>query len=372
MHIQKNNIICLALFLMLLIPQSLFAMPESGEIVTQRGAVDDDYYAAGGTIDINALISGDVVVAGGELSIGHHIKGDVIAAGGSINLRGDIQDDVRVAGGDILIDANIGDDLIASGGRINVSSSSAVAGEAWLAGGDVNIAGKVNNNVYIGAGSVRISGFVHGDVTIEAGEIHILEGAVIDGSLLYRSPHEAIIHTDARISGDVIYEQVEWDRPDSGAGIFFVITMIVASIVLYKLFPVFTMSTVASISGDPLKCVGAGFLILILTPLAAALSMAIILGFWVGLSIMALYLVALIVGYITACYFVGDWLARRFDKDVTTTARRFVSVSAAIILLGLLSNIPLIGGLLNFVLLLLGIGAVMMQLKQLYGQSSDS
>jgi cytoskeletal protein CcmA (bactofilin family) len=371
MRIQKNNIISLSLFLMLLIPQSLFAMPESGEIVTQRGSVDDDYYAAGGTIDINALISGDVVVAGGELFIGHDIKGDVIAAGGSINLRGDIQDDVRVAGGDILIDANIGDDLIASGGRINVSSSSAVAGEAWLAGGDVNIAGKVNNNVYIGAGSVRISGFVHGDVTIEAGEIHILEGAFIDGSLLYRSPHEAIIHTDARISGDIIYEQVEWERPHSGAGIFFVITMIVASIVLYKLFPVFTMSTVARISGDPLKSLGAGFLILILTPLTAALLMAIVVGFWVGLSIMALYLVALIVGYLSACFFVSDWVAKRFNKDISTTGRRFISVALAIIVLGLLSNIPLIGGLLNFVLLLLGLGAVMMQLKEVYRQSAE-
>ncbi len=371
MRTHKNIITILAVSLMLLLPSSAFAMPESGEMVTQRGTVNDDYYAAGGTVDINALISGDVVVAGGELFIGHHIKGDVIAAGGSVNLRGDIQDDVRVAGGDILIDANIGDDLIASGGRINVSSSSAVAGEAWLAGGDVNIAGTVNNNVHIGAGSVRISGFVHGDVTIEAGEIHILEGAFIDGNLRYKSPHEANIHADAKISGDIIYEQVEWQRPHSGAGIFFVITMIVASIVLYKLFPVFTMSTVARISGDPLKSLGAGFLVLIIAPLSAALLMGIVLGFWVGLSIMALYLVALIVGFLSSCFFVSDWAAKRFNKDISTTGRRFISVSLAIIVLGLLSNIPLIGGLLIFVLLLLGLGALMMQLKEMYGQSAD-
>ena len=371
MHIHKNIITILAVSLMLFLPSSAFAMPESGEMVVQRGTVNDDYYAAGGTVDINALISGDVVVAGGELFIGHHIKGDVIAAGGSVNLRGDIQDDVRVAGGDILIDANIGDDLIASGGRINVSSSSAVAGEAWLAGGDVNIAGTVKNNVHVGAGSVRISGFVHGDVTIEAGEIHILEGAFIDGSLRYKSPHEANIHADAKISGDIIYEQVEWQRPHSGAGIFFVITMIIASIVLYKLFPVFTMSTVARISSEPLKSLGAGFLVLIIAPLSAALLMGIVLGFWVGLSIMALYLVALIVGFLSSCFFVSDWAAKRFNQEISTTGRRFISVSLAIIVLGLLSNIPLIGGLLIFVLLLLGLGALMMQLKDMYRQSAE-
>lgn len=75
---QNNNSISL-FFLILLIPSSLFALPEHGEIVTQRGTVDDAYYAGGGTIDINASISGDFVVAGSELFIGHHIKGELIA-----------------------------------------------------------------------------------------------------------------------------------------------------------------------------------------------------------------------------------------------------------------------------------------------------
>jgi hypothetical protein len=87
---------------------------------------------------------------------------------------------------------------------------------------------------------------------------------------------------------------------------------------------------------------------------------------------MALYLVALIVGYLSSCFFVSDWAAKRFNKDISTTGRRFISVALAIIVLGLLSNIPLIGGLLNFVLLLLGLGAVMMQLKEVYRQSAES
>ena len=64
MNSKNNKIKYLALLLMLFIPLSAFAMPESGETVTKRGAVNDDYYAAGGTVDINAIISGDVVVAG--------------------------------------------------------------------------------------------------------------------------------------------------------------------------------------------------------------------------------------------------------------------------------------------------------------------
>jgi hypothetical protein len=80
----------------------------------------------------------------------------------------------------------------------------------------------------------------------------------------------------------------------------------------------------------------------------------------------------LIVGYLSSCFFVSDWAAKRFNKDISTTGRKSISVALAIIVLGLLSNIPLIGGLLNFVLLLIGLGAVMMQLKEVYGQSAES
>ena len=372
MNRRKNIFATLSSVLMLLFPLLSFSMPESGETVTRRGTVNDDYYAAGGTVDINAVISGDAVIAGGELFIGHNIKGDVIAAGGSVQLRGDIQDDVRTAGGDISIDANIGDDLIASGGRINVSAGSTIGGEVWLAGGDVRVAGTVNKDLVIGAGSIRLSGTIHGNVRLEGGEIQILEGAIIDGDLHYRSPNEANIHSAARITGNVTYEQVEWDHSHRGTGIFFIITMIVASFVLYKLFPGFTMSTADRISAEPLKSLGTGFLVLIIAPITASLLMALVLGIWIGLSIMALYFVALLIGFLVSCFFVGDWLARRFNKDVSSTGRRFISVALVILVLGLLKNIPVIGALLIFALLMSGLGAVILQLKDIYSQSAHA
>jgi hypothetical protein len=372
MYSPKNLISVLSLVLMLAFTAPVFSMPATGETVTQRNTVDDDYYAAGNTVDINTVISGDVVVAGGDVFIGHDIEGDAMVAGGSVNLRGNIQDDVRTAGGDITVDANIGDDLIASGGRINVSTGSTIGGDAWLAGGDVRVAGTVNKDLIIGAGSIRLSGTVHGDVRLEGGDIQILEGAIINGNLHYRSPHEATIHAAAKIAGTVTYEQVEWDHSRKGTGIFFVITMIVASFALYKLFPGFTMSAVAKISSDPLKILGAGFLGLIIVPVTAALLMAIVLGIWIGLSIVALYLVALVIGFLVSCFFVGDWVARRFDKDVSTTGRRFVSVALAILVLGLLKSIPLIGGLLILALLLSGLGAVILQLKDNYSQFGNT
>ena len=346
-----------------------FAMPQSGETVTQRGIVNDDLYAAGGTVDIDAVVSGDVVAAGGDLFISNHIKGDVNVAGGSVHIRGDIQDDVRTAGGDIAVDANIADDLIAGGGKINVSAASTIGGEAWLAGGDVHVAGTINKNLLIAAGNVRLSGIVHGDVMIEGGEIQILEGAIIDGDLHYKSPNQANIHSTATIAGKVTYEQAEWGDSHSETGVFFVITMVVASIVLFKLFPGFTLSAVGRISSDPLKSLGAGLLALIVIPVVAVLLMSIVLGVWVGLSLLAIYFVALLSGFLVACFFVGERGAKFLNKDVGTNRRRLLFTTIAIIALGLIKFIPVIGGLLLFALLLLGFGAVIMQLKDIFSQS---
>jgi len=368
MRIQKNTFKILSLVLLFSIPNLGFTMPESGESITQRDNVEDDYYAAGASVDINAVVNGDVVIAGGELYIGHQIQGDVIAAGGSIRLSGNIKDDVRIAGGDLTIDANIGDDLIASGGRINLPAATTVGGAAWLAGGDIRVAGTINQDLNAGAGSIRLSGTVHGDVRVQAGELQILQGAVIDGNVLYRGPNEAIIHPDARISGKVTYEQVEWDDSAKGSGIFFFITMTIAAIVLFKVLPGFTLSALARISADPLKTLGAGFLVLILVPVAAAIMISIIVAVWVGLSIMALYFVALLVGFLIACFFVGDWAATRFNKDISTTGRRLISVSLVLLLLSFIKMIPLVGGLLIFALLLAGLGALTMQLKDGYTQ----
>jgi len=366
---QSNIIWACALGFMLLLPFPSFSTTDSGETVTRHGTISDDYYVTGGTVEIDAEIAADALVSGGELYIGHRIAGDLMTAGGSVNISGEIADDVRTAGGEISIDANIGDDLIAAGGKIRVSSGTTTGGDARLAGGYVLMAGAINKDLFIGAGNIRLSGTIHGDVELQGGDIEILEGALIEGDLYYKSHHEAKIHPEARIIGNVTYEQVERDHPHRGFGLFFSLTLIVASIVMFLLFPGFTMSAAGRISTNPWKSLGVGFALLVVAPITAVLLMGMVLGVWVGLSILAFYFVALLIGFLIACFFLGDWGARRLHKDVATRGRRLLSVTIAIVLVGLVQFIPLIGGLFMFALLLLGLGAGSVQLHSIYSKS---
>lgn len=368
MNKRKYIIKALFLGLIFIIPFSSFSSMDSNERVVKQGVVNDDYYAAGETINIDADVKGDVVIAGGDLFIGHRIQGDLMATGGSINLRGKILDDVRIAGGEVNIDATISDDLFAGGGKVNVSSGTTVGGETWIGAGDIYMAGTIKNGLHIGGGKIVISGKVHGDVELEGGEIEILKGALIKGNLHYKSPDEAKIHPDAKITGKVVYEQSEWDHPHEGYGIFFSLTMIIAGVVLYLLFPGFTLSAASRINSDPWRSLGLGFALLIISPIISILLMGIVLGVWIGLSLLALYFVALPIGYLIGCFFLGDWGAKLLHKELTTTGRRLFSIAIAIILLALLQLIPVIGGLLIFAVLLLGLGAGISQLHFNYRQ----
>ncbi|MDH3388838.1 MAG: polymer-forming cytoskeletal protein, partial [Gammaproteobacteria bacterium] len=288
--------------LVLAFPGLALAAADVADSVSARGGIDDDFYAAGGVVDIDADVAGDVVVAGGELYIGHRVAGDVIAAGGTLKIRGIVEDDVRVAGGDIVIDASIGDDLAASGGSILLSRAASVGGNAWVAGGEVQIAGSVDGNLKVVAGDIRLSGRVRGDVELDGGDIQILEGARIEGNLVFRSPKPAETDYGAQVGGRISYEPGESGYHDRGYGLFFSITLVIASILFYLLFPHYTVASVRRIRTDPFTSLGLGFIFLVATPVVAFFSMIIVLGLWVGLSVLALYCVALLCGFLIGCF----------------------------------------------------------------------
>src|SRR5437870_4762579 len=98
------HLILVGLFLMLLLPaQALAADPRQGEtvVVGPNETINDDLYAAGGTITIQGTINGDLVAAGSTITISGVVNGDVIAAGGTITISGPVRGSVRSGGGNL-------------------------------------------------------------------------------------------------------------------------------------------------------------------------------------------------------------------------------------------------------------------------------
>lgn len=352
------------LFLLWMTP--VYAAQETGQTVVKRGVETDDYYAVGGNVNIDADLLGDALIIGGELDIRGTVDKDLFAVGGTIKLSSNISDDARVAGGRVEIDSRIGDDLFVSGGDVRLSSATYVDGDAWIAGGNVVVDATVAGDLRVGAGDLQLSGTVLGDVLVEAGTVELLDGSVIEGDLVYSSPEPGAIHEKVLIHGKTEYSKADWQPDYQGNSVFFVITMLVASAVFYRLFPQTIQASAAFISSDPWPCLWKGFVFLFITPILAVLLMAIVLGLWVGLVMLALYFITLLLGYLVAVFFIGSWLAEKLNWDISSYGKRVLSALAGIVLLVLLSYLPLVGGLIGFLALLIGVGAMITQARKFY------
>ena len=310
------------------------------------------------------------MVAGGEVSLDSQISGDLIAAGGRITIRGSVADDLRVAGGGVNLDVTIGDDLMVTGGKVSISPDSQINGEVRVAAGEVTVSGTIDGGLSVAAGRLVIGGRIAGNVDFVGDEIDLLDGVTIEGDLTYYSPQEKQFNANATIRGNLLHQESDWHHESDDFSFFFPITMMVSGVAFLLLFPVYSVDSARRPAEVPLNSAGLGLLFLVFAPIVAIICMVTVVGIWLGLALLALYAVAILAGYLVGLLFVGDWGARLLKQDLNTRWRRIASLLLAAVFMAIVSLIPLLGGLSVFVLLLCGLGAGLIQLKEKYRQAT--
>ena len=344
---------------------------QAGEVVIKRGMVDDDLYLAGAQVDLYASVNGDVVIAGGQLNLEGDISADVTAAGGTISLRGPVADDARLAGGDIRVAGRIGDDLVAAGGRIHISPDASIGGSAWLSGGELRIDGNVVEELRASGGRVIIAGKVNGNVELWADEIVIEDTAAISGNLHYRSAHPASIASGARIDGEVIYTPVEGHLKPVIAGAIFAMlallfSIIITAVLLYILFPEFFLQVSQSLRDQTWLSLAIGLAVFAGVPVLMLILFSTAIGVWLALMLLAIYLLLLPLGYFVGAMFVGNAGLGVLHKTEVSKTLRALALAVAILILAVINLVPLLGSLVNWLVLLAGIGALSRQLYLVY------
>lgn len=354
------------LTLLLLFPSSALLAQEFGESVTRSGTVTEDIYLAGSSVSLAVVAQGDVIAAGGNLTIGDEIKGDALLAGGSVTIRGKLRDDVRAAGGTMTLDAEVGDDALLAGGNVTLTPSARVGGRAWLAGGRVDIAGRIGKELKAAGGSIAIAAEIMGDVMLAGEDIEIKPGTVIHGDLRYMSPTAAAIDKTATIKGTITHlPSPRHERGAVGAaaaGIGILISLMVTGAVLLLLFPRFAAAVTDRIAQAPWKSLGLGLAVLTATPLVVILLFASLIGLWLAFILLAVYLIALLAGYLSGALSAGEFVLKRLRRQ-TELARgwRVAALVIMLVVVGVLGLVPGLGGLVMFALLLFGLGGLSWQ-----------
>ncbi len=315
---RSMKLITILLFiLVLLLPSNVGAVKMlSGDQVHVDSPIEDDVFAAGGTININATVDG-VVIAGGNININAPVNGDVFVAGGHVSINSDVKGKIVAAGGNIDIRGNAKNVVIA-GGNVNIHSTAVISRDAVISGGTVNNAGKINGNLTVRAENFQNTG--------SAGSVEFIKR---DGSQSFQR----------------------------GIGIFQILMALgfmILGIILLKLFPAQFFKVEEEIRKSTLLKTIAGFVAIIVSAVVIILVAVTVVGLPIALVMALLFITALMLSTIFVSFTFGKKILDLL-KFKTGDIRTFI---IGFIILSLLFEIPFAGGLIRIVAVSLGFGAV--------------
>jgi len=221
-----------------------------------------------------------------------------------------------------------------------------------------------------------IGGPVGGDVLARVGTLSLGKDAAIQGNLSYSSNQDAAADPNARVGGGTTRlpaspasaEPSPATRFGQGVLAWFqtLVGLSVLGLVIVLVFPGFSARTTDTLTHRPWKCLGLGSAVLVGMPLAAMLLFLmglLIGGWWLGLLALALYIGLLPAAYTMVGLYVGRFIMMRAGRPTVSNGWAMV---AGLSTLGLVSLVPLLGGVVLFTALVFGLGAVVQALISTY------
>ncbi|MCZ7393015.1 MAG: polymer-forming cytoskeletal protein [Candidatus Methanoperedens sp.] len=317
-----KSIIILSLISILLLPSNAGAVKMlSGDQIRVDSPIEDDIFAAGGAIDINAPVDG-VVIAGGTININAPVNGDVFVAGGQVSVNSNVKGKIVAAGGNIDIRGNARN-VVLAGGNVNIHSTAVISRDAVISGGSVNNAGRINGNLTVRAENFQNTG--------SAGSVEFMKSEVSQS----------------------------FQRAISTFRILITLGFLILGMIILKLFPAQFFKVEEEIRKSTLLKTVVGFVLIIVSAVVIILVAVTVIGFPLAAVMAMLFIIALMLSTIFVSFTFGKKILDLF-KLKTTDIWIFV---LGFIILSLLFRIPYAGGFIQIVAVSLGFGAVCYALR---------
>ena len=333
-------------------------------------AAKHDHIQFGDHVAINEPVDGDVIAAGGDVDINSEVSGDILVFGGHVKLAGKGSQDVYIAGGDIAIGGEIADDLRVAGGDVHIGKTAQIGGDVNVAGGSVTIAGDVKGAVEVVGGHLTLDGHVGGDVEATGGDVSLGPDARVDGKLTYSSRTELRPDAAAQVAGGITREPWKHDhypmRWHHLSGIWSVGYALLALLVL-AIAPGYAGRITDTIHDDAVQSLLIGLIALVVVPMAMLFLAITIIGIPAALLLLLAYLLLMMFGRLFAAIAIGDIVLQRLrggTLQATDRGARMLAAIIAVLVIGFLAFLPIVGSLIGMVVTLLGLGAILIQMRK--------
>jgi cytoskeletal protein CcmA (bactofilin family) len=392
-----------------------------GNTVVMDGTVNGMLVAGGNTVTIDGTVNGDAVLAGKTIVIsqGAVIDGNLFAAGSTIQMMGKITGSIVSGSGSLSLapGASVGRNIYYGGYNLDTQKGTTIGKDLFFGGYQVILNGQIGQDVHLAGGAAEINGMIGRNAILDIGSpdqqnytpmfmpqqqlppaipsgLRISKDAQIGGKLTYTSSVNQNSAVQAAPSGGIVYQtpvpqqkQLPQNQPLPQRfpllGWLFsrlrelVSLLILGALVLWLLPSIFER-TVEMARTKVGASAGYGFLSLLVGYIGAfivflvILVISILLGLvslgglgWAFFGVtgsglgLALTIFTLLVTYgskLIVAFLVGTWIVNSLFPQATH--QRVWSMLFGVVVYVLLRSIPILGVIIAFVVIIIGLGAM--------------
>ena len=352
-----------------------------------------DTYSAGETVTETLSATGDVFAAGSVITTSGSTSGDIHAAGFDVNISTNTGGDLYAAGSSVTISAPVGDDITAAGFSVRSTAAAPVEGNLRFFGRSLTIEGPIGGALTAFGGNVHLNAPVSGDAWIVAENVTFGPEARIDGSLLLSTEDSTSVPERVIPAARITVEQWDagkmyrefdrsWDAMDMPmlpTWLTMFSAFLISAIFLLMLAAIFLTFAEKPVEKmrrrvirQPLQTFLLGVIGLsTLFGLVPVTALTIIGIPFIPFALLAI-LVVWTLGYLLAAYGVARRvLVASHGQDDPSLLIKLVTIAVAICVVAILNFIPFVGWVINYTLVLLGVGAMTAGLLSIWISDPD-
>ncbi len=342
-------------------------------------SVGGDVYIAGSSPSLSADVPRDAFSAGMSPVVEATVLGDLHVVGFDVNAKGKVGQDFYAAGASIQIESNIANDATVAGFSVHMTDRASVAGNVRIAAGTANIESAISGSLVASAGEIKFNAPVTGDAVLKAGDISFGKNARVNGLLRYSAPEKIDIPASVasadkvqftRISESEVMREVRkgvdeavpsvW--PSSVAiavGLFITLAFYLTIAALFLAFaPDRVQALSQRVSQSPGRALLFGFIGLATLIGFIPVSIITIVGIPLVPVVILAIVVAWMLGYLLGAYAISIRVARVMEVPPQSPPGQLLALAVGLVVIAMLNYIPIVGWILNFGVVLVGLGAM--------------
>ncbi len=338
---------------------------ENSVTVAASETIDDTLVIAADTVIVEGTVTGDLIAVGERVIVNGSIGGNLIAFAETVTLHGEVNGSVITAGSSVeLSDIVIKGDLWAAAGDISFDRESSVRRNMTAATEMVSVAGEVRGDLTVFGETAELSGTVGKDFEAFSGRVNLLGNATVAGNLRFRTNDEDKLQksSTATVGGEIEFlPSSSKSEPENRyfTGDFYLgqiarlVSAFIFGVALLWLFPALRDESLED-GIDGLKTAGIGLVTLVSLPVIVLIFAITLIG--LPLSIFGFFSWLLLV--YTAKIVLASVIGQQLLGATSSHDSLLLTILSGLVVVIVAVNLPFIGGIINFILTIIGIGLI--------------